>query len=1081
MERRDRDTDNMTPPSEKWLRDRGVSDEGPAAVPPMVNAPGVMVLDNAMEDNEKEDILSTVEDDEREGPIEPQVKRSDSPTPSCVSMKSDGSMEIPWTFKKPSCEHRKLQVKRSDSPEPSCVSMKGDGSMEIPWTFKNRSSEHRKLQVKRSDSPEPSCVSMKGDGSMEIPWTFKNPSSEHRKLQVKRSDSPELSCVSMKGDGSMEIPWTFKNRSSEHRKLQVKRSDSPKPSCVSMKGDGSMEIPWTFKNPSSEHRKLQVKRSDSPEPSCDSMKSDGSMEIPWTFKNRSSEHSVLQKAGDRREKIIITDTGHAPESAAGNEVQKKFKLNLMEKFQCLNEVMVKQDNRALLNEIYTELYITEGDSGDINKEHEVRQIEVASRRKSTEETPVKCNDLFKPLSEEDEPIRTVLTKGVAGIGKTVSVQKFIVDWAEGKANQDVHLIFPLPFRKLNLMKDQKLSLMELLHVCFKETKETEMSRLGKVLFVFDRLDECRFPLDFQNTVSVCDVTESAAVHVLLINLFKGNLLPSALIWITSRPAAADQIPSEYVHRVTEVRGFRDPQKEEYFRKRISDQSLAENILTHLKSLRSLYIMCHIPVFCWISATVLERMLGEAESGEIPKTLTQMYTHFLIIQTNIIREKYSKKQESDEEMLLKLGKLAFQQLKKGNLIFYEEDLRECGIDVTEAAVYSGVCTQIFREEVGLHQSKVYCFVHLSVQEHLAALYVHLTFMKEKRNVLDQSRSVQTVSDVHRSAVDQALKSQTGHLDLFLRFLLGLSLESNQKLLHAMVTQTGSSSQSKQETVQYIKEKINEKLPAEKSINLFHCLNELGDTSLVEELQRYLKSGKQSELSPSQWSALVFVLLTSAQELEEFDLSKYTSTEKIPEWVLVQVMPVIAASRKAIIRCDAIKRRSGTALISVLNSETSSLRELHLTVNTLDLSENKLGDSGVKRLCAVLENPHCKVKILRLRKCHVSGEGCAALCSALRANPSHLSKLDLAFNELGDSGVKSLCAVLENPDCKLEKLRLGDCGVSDEGCAALASALRSNPSHLRKLDLCKNKIGSSGRKLLSALKDDKHYKLETLRFW
>ncbi|XP_060759906.1 NACHT, LRR and PYD domains-containing protein 12-like [Neoarius graeffei] len=984
------------------------------------------------------------------------------------------------------------------------------------------------------------------------------PPSEKRKLQMKRSNSPEPSCVSMKSDRSMDPPWRFNsgNPSSVHSKLQMKRSDSPEPSCVSMKSDGSMDPPLNFNSgiPLSVHSKLQMKRSDSPEPSCVSMKSDGSMDPPLNFNsgNPSSVHSDLQKAGDRREKIFITDTGHAPESAAGNEVQKKFKLNLMKKFHCLNEVIIKQENRVLLNEIYTELYITEGDSGDINKEHEVRQIEAASRRKTREERPIKCNDIFKPLSEEDELIRTVVTKGVAGIGKTVSVQKFIVDWAEGKANQDIPLIFPLPFRELNLMKDQKLSLMELLHDCFKETKETEMSGLGKVLFIFDGLDECRFPLDFQNTVRVCDVTESASVRVLLINLIKGNLLPSALIWITSRPAAADQIPSEYVHRVTEVRGFNDPQKEEYFRKRVSDQSLAKNIITHLKSLRSLYIMCHIPVFCWISAAVLERMLGEAESGEIPKTLTQMYTHFLIIQTNIIRGKYSKKQESDEEMLLKLGKLAFEQLEKGNLIFYEEDLRGCGIDVTEAAVYSGVCTQIFREEVGLHQSKVYCFVHLSVQEHLAALYVHLTFMKEKRNVLDQSWSscylyfwsLKTISDVHRSAVDQTLKSQTGYLDLFLRFLLGLSLKSSQKLLHALVTQTGSSSSTgKRKTVQYIKKKISENLPAEKSINLFHCLNELGDDSLVEEIQHYLKSGKQSELSPSQWSALAFVLLTSAQELEEFDLSKYTSSEKIPDEVLVKVMPVIAASRKAMIRCDTIEGRSAEALVSVLNSETSSLRELHLTVKTLDLTGNKLEDSGVKRLCAVLENPHCKLEALRLCGCGVSDEGCAALSSALRSNPSHLRELDLTNNNLGDSGVKCLCAVLENPHCKLETLgiscetikgrsaealvsvlnsetsslrelhltvntldltgnKLEDsgvkrlcavlenphckletlglrgCGVSDEGCAALSSALRSNPSHLRYLDLSNNNLGDSGVKRLCAVLENPHCKLVTL---
>ncbi|KAF4080695.1 hypothetical protein AMELA_G00174230 [Ameiurus melas] len=631
------------------------------------------------------------------------------------------------------------------------------------------------------------------------------------------------------------------------------------------------------------------------------------------------------------------------------------------------------------------------------------------------------------------------------------------------------------------MKDQKLSLMDLLHVCFKETKETEMSSLEKVLFIFDGLDEYRFPLDFQYTERVCDVTESASVHVLLINLIKGNLLPSALIWITSRPAAADQIPSECVHRVTEVRGFNDPQKEEYFRKRISDQSLANNIITHLKSLRSLYIMCHIPVFCWISATVLERMLDEAESGEMPKTLTQMYTHFLIIQTNIIREKYSKKQESDEEMLLKLGQLSFQQLMKGNLIFYEEDLRECGIDVREAAVYSGVCTQIFREEIGLHQSKVYCFVHLSIQEHLAALYVHLTFMKEKRNVLEQSRVFKTISDVHKSAVDQALKSQTGHLDLFLRFILGLSLESNQKLLHALVTHTGSISQTgERNTVQYIKEKIGD-TPTEKSINLFHCLNELGDNSLVEEIQRYLKSGTQSELSSSQWSALVFVLLTSAEDLEEFDLSKYISTDKIRDEILVKVMPVIAASRKAIIRCDAIQHSGWRALDSVLSSETSNLRELHLTVDTLDLSGSKLGDSGVKRLSALLENPQCKVQNLKLRGCGVSGKGCAALTSALRSNPSHLRELNLSQNNLGDSGVKCLSAELENPHCKLEILRLRDCGVSDEGCAALTSALRSNPSHLRELDLSFNKLGDSGVKCLSAVLENPHCKLEILKLY
>ncbi|KAM9467860.1 NLR family CARD domain-containing protein 3-like isoform 1-T4 [Clarias gariepinus] len=800
----------------------------------------------------------------------------------------------------------------------------------------------------------------------------------------------------------------------------------------------------------------------------------------------SAEKCFLQNAEDGTEKNIIANTGHDPESVAVNEIQTKFKLNLKKLFQWLNGVIINFGNRLLLNDIYTELYITEGDCGDIIKEHEMRQIEAIYRR--TGETPIKYNDIFKPLSEEGKPIRTVLTKGVAGIGKTVSVQKFILDWAEGKANQDIHFIFPLPFRKLNLMKDQKLSLMELLHVCF---KETEMSNLEKVLFIFDGLDECRFLLNFQTTVRVCDVTKSASVPVLLINLIKGNLLPSALIWITSRPAAAKQIPSECVHRVTEVRGFNDPQKEEYFRKRISDQSLANNIITHLKSLRSLYIMCRIPVFCWISAAVLERMLGEAESEEIPKTLTQMYTNFLIIQINMIREKYSKKQESNE-IFLKLGQLAFKQLKKGNLIFYEEELRECGIDEREAAVYSGVCTQIFEEEFGLNQSKVYCFVHLSVQEYLAALYVHLMFMMENRNVLKKSKAskkknegnrieeIITILDVHRWAVDQALGSETGQLDLFLQFLLGLSVKSNQKLLKALVTQTESSSQSTEKTVHFIQDKIKGVLlPIEKYINLFHCLNELGDNSLVEEIQHYLKSGKQSELSSSQWTALVFVLMTSAQELEVFDQQKYTSADTIADVFLLKLMPVIAASRKAVVSCQYIGEKNCSALVSALNSKSSNLTELHLTVE--EMSFNELRDNGIKTVSAILENPHSKVKNVRLCSCGVSVEGCATLTSALISNPSHLRDLDLSMNKVGDSGVNCLCDLLENPHCKLETLRLYECGVSDEGCAALTSALRSNPSHLRELDLSNNKVGDSGVKYLSALLENPHCKLETLKLY
>ncbi|XP_064870672.1 NACHT, LRR and PYD domains-containing protein 12-like [Oncorhynchus nerka] len=774
--------------------------------------------------------------------------------------------------------------------------------------------------------------------------------------------------------------------------------------------------------------------------------------------------------------------------------QRELKSNLKKKFQCVFEGIAKQGNPTLLNKIYTELYITEGGTGEVNNEHELRQIETTTRKQARPETAIKCNDIFKPLTGQDKPIRTVLTKGVAGIGKTVSVQKFILDWAEGKANQDVQFVFSFPFRELNLMKRDKHTLIELLNHFSKETKQSGISNYDKykVLFIFDGLDECRLPLDFQKNKICWDVTESTSVDVLLTNLIKGNLLPSALLWITTRPAAANKIPSGCVDQVTEVRGFNDPQKEEYFKKRFSDEDLASRIISHIKTSRSLHIMCHIPVFCWISATVLEHMLKHKRE-EMPKTLTEMYTHLVVFHTKQKNEKYFEKEDTgshwNKESILSLGKLAFQQLVNGNLIFYEEDLKEAGIDVNEASVYSGLCTQLFKEERGLYQDKVYCFVHLSIQEFLAAVYVFLSFINNNENLMaktqtnDESRNFflrikqrrrVTVykSEVafYKSAVDKALQSETGNLDLFLRFLLGLSLESNQKHLRGLLTKTRSSSQSHEETVEYIKEKIRENLSPERSINLFHCLNELNDHSLVEEIQSYLRSGSFSEdkLSPAQWSALVFVLLTSEKELDVFDLKKYSSSEE----GLLRLLPVVKASRAVLLSGCGVTEEGCASLVSVLSSNPSHLREL-------DLSNNDLKDSGVKLLSAGLGNPHCKLETLRLSGCLVTEEGCASLVSALRSNPSHLRELDLSYNHPGDSGVRLLSAGLEDPHCRLEKLKLSGCGVTEEGCASLVSALRSNPSHLRELDLSNNDLKDSGVKLLSAGLGNPHCKLETLR--
>uniref|UniRef100_A0A665SVL5 NACHT domain-containing protein n=1 Tax=Echeneis naucrates TaxID=173247 RepID=A0A665SVL5_ECHNA len=709
--------------------------------------------------------------------------------------------------------------------------------------------------------------------------------------------------------------------------------------------------------------------------------------------------------------------------------QRKLKSGLKKKFQCVFEGISKAGNPTLLNQIYTELYITEGGTGEVNEEHEVRQIETASRKQDRAETSIRQEDIFKPPPGRDQPIRTVMTKGVAGIGKTVLTQKFTLDWAEDKANQDIEFTFPFTFRELNVLKEKKFSLVELVHLFFTETKEAGICSFDhfQVVFIFDGLDECRLPLDFHSTEVLTDPTESTSVDVLLTNLIRGKLLPSARLWITTRPAAANQIPPQCVDMVTEVRGFSDPQKEDYFRKRFRHEEQASRIISHIKTSRSLHIMCHIPVFCWITATVLEEVLKTREGGELPKTLTEMYIHFLVVQSKVKKVKYDGGAESDphwspetRKMIESLGKVAFEQLQKGNLIFYESDLTECGIDIRAASVYSGVFTQIFKEETGLYQDKVFCFVHLSVQEFLAALHVHLTFINSGVNLMAEERTTSLWSNLPH-----------GHLDLFLRFLLGLSLQTNQTLLRGLVTQTGSSSETNQKTVQYIKTKISENLSPEKSINLFHCLNELNDGSLVEEIQQSLRSGRLStdKLSPAQWSALVFILLSSEKDLDVFDLKKYSASEE----ALLRLLPVVKASNKVLLSLCNLSDRSCEALSSVLSSQSSSLRDL-------DLSNNNLQDSGVKLLSAGLKSPKCRLEGLRfayvcfaliihrhifkycvLSLCHLSDRSCEALSSVLSSQSSSLRDLDLSNNNLQDSGVKLLSVGLKSPHCELETLR------------------------------------------------------------
>ncbi|KAI3354954.1 hypothetical protein L3Q82_004750 [Scortum barcoo] len=303
------------------------------------------------------------------------------------------------------------------------------------------------------------------------------------------------------------------------------------------------------------------------------------------------------------------------------------------------------------------------------------------------------------------------------------------------------------------------------------------------------------------------------------------------------------------------------------------------------------------------------------------------------------------------------------------MFYQEDLEQCGLDVTEALVYSGVCTKIFKRESVIFQKTVYCFVHLSIQEFLAAVYMFHCYTNRNTKVLDiflgkgwkKKNSDPSLDVFLRKAMEKSLESKNGHLDLFVRFLHGLSLESNQRLLGGLLGRTDNSPKIIQKSIKNLK-RMNTKICPDRNINIFRCLMEMNDNSVNQQIQEFLKSENRSEkkLSEIHCSALAYMLQMSEEVLDELDLKKYNTSEE----GRLRLIPAVRNCRKALLSFCSWSEISCASLASALKSNPSHLREL-------ELSENNLQDSGVKLLCDFLESPHCRLQTLRQRRQNPSG--------------------------------------------------------------------------------------------------------------
>uniref|UniRef100_I3JQZ0 NACHT, LRR and PYD domains-containing protein 14 n=1 Tax=Oreochromis niloticus TaxID=8128 RepID=I3JQZ0_ORENI len=608
--------------------------------------------------------------------------------------------------------------------------------------------------------------------------------------------------------------------------------------------------------------------------------------------------------------------------------------------------------------------------------------------------------------------RTVITLGVSGVGKTTMVQSCALDWAKDKGYHNISFLFPLTFWELNLLKD-RLSLIELLQTFYPELKELDASVLNEdgVWFILDGLDEFQIQLNF-GCPAVSDVSEASTVDSFVTNLIRGNLLPRAHIWVTSRISAESRIPPFYLLKKTELRGFSDEQKEQHFRMVIGDSDLANKAINHVKISRSLDSLCQIPPICTIMASALkDHVKGQKGFKMHPLSLTEIYN----LGFGALEAKHLP-------IFTKLKKVALLRMGVRN-VMYEDDLSGNGISVEEALAFAETCPLVLRTETGLNGTTVFRFGHLSVQEFLAASQKLEDIKTHKINL----------SSYIQDLVDKVLANNKGVSDLLLRFMFGLIKEHMLLLPNDLL-------------FGYVKEKILSKISSYSTVILFHCLREYDSQALQEEVRFFQRYGNSQIPGFS-------LIVSGVQSKTHRDCAqscncKITSLSTYLNIYLdIQYFPLCQMPLTSTSFCPA--------LAAVLSSKESFLREL-------DLGYNSFSTSGVQELAEGLNSLNCRLKILRLQGCGLTAETCQYLSQCLIQHK--LQELDLSSNGIGDQGLKLLSCGLGSSSCRLQTLKLYYCDLTVLSCESIGEALKCETSTLLELNLSNNSLKDAGFKII-----------------
>nr|XP_030140603.3 NLR family CARD domain-containing protein 3 isoform X2 [Taeniopygia guttata] len=712
----------------------------------------------------------------------------------------------------------------------------------------------------------------------------------------------------------------------------------------------------------------------------------------------------------------------------------------------------------------TNLLLVEGLTDIQQKEHDILQVETTKGLPSVSKS-IPLEKLFLPLSKVSIPPRICVTIGVAGIGKSTLVKLFVCSWAKGEINRDIMFVLPLTFRELNTY--EKLSAERLICSAFPHITEPGGIAAGaaRTLLILDGLDEFKTPLDFSNAVVCTDPKKEIQVDNLITNIIRGNLLQEASVWVTSRPAAARQIPGGLVDRMTEIRGFGAAEMKDFLEQMFPDnRDLSSQVLQHIRANRSLHVLCTIPGFCWISGSSIAYFLKRSgdqsqEATVVPRTLSEIFSYYF--KMALSGEWLEKPREAlrieqavntSKKLVGSLGRLAFYGLLRRKHVFYEQDMKAYGIDLS--LLHSCLSTRLLLKE-DMQASTAYYFSHLTTQEFLAALYYYTA---AKRAIFD----LFTESGVSwpklgflshfRSAVQRALQAEDRQLDIFIRFLSGLLSPQVNRLLAGWLLAKDEQGGFRSQAIGVLQGCLNaDHAVSWRAVNAMRCLQEMQHTDTAEAVEEAMRSGSLAGmLTPMNCSALAYLLQVSDVCMEETNLSSCL-TYNVCKSLLSQLL-----------FCHSLRLDNNQFKDDVMELLGSVLSGKDCQIQRLSLAENQISNKGAKALArSLLVNR--SLMVLDLRSNSIGPTGAKALADALKKNQILLS-LNLQKNGIGAQGTRKIAEALKQ-NCSLRELILSSNLVGDNGSIALAEALRVNHS-LQSLDLQSNSISSAGVTALTA---------------